>query len=268
MKPLNLDLSTMVARVLLAVLVAATVVLTGLWLRASDALTFVSTLLAVTAGQLIAAGLRGQRIGPPTAASQRFQPLVDTLAAYPGGSILGRAGFKRGVVALAVGFVVAIGSAIVAGLLFASVPMAPLWRSTLALGVVLLPVNGYLAWSRSRQEYTGTRFAGQLADALRQVVRPGDQPSTASAWRRVPTMVRVAVVGVGRTALTLIGRVLIQLAIPAVFATPVSIAAVVVAVITWIAGAPVFAALGRSLTKPTPTPTHDVADVTTTKKVS
>ncbi|WDH78255.1 hypothetical protein PTQ19_12110 [Microbacterium esteraromaticum] len=245
-----LDLSTMVARLLLAVLTAGTIVLLGLWLRTSDALTFVSTLLAVTAGQLITSSLRGERVGPPTAASARFQPLVDALAEYPGGRTLGKPGFKRGVVALGIGLLVAVASAIVEAVLFSTLPMAPLWRNTIALAVVLLPVNLWLALLRSRQQYAGTKFAAGLARALWQVVKPSsaaEGAATPSPWKRVPVLARVSVIGVIRTALTLALRVATQLLIPIIFSTWISIAAVALGVITWIAGAPVFSALGKSL---------------------
>lgn len=250
----NLDLSSMVARVLLALLVALSVTLMGLWLRASDALSFVSTLLAVTISQIIASALRGERIGPPTAAAERFQPLVDTLAEYPGGRMLGTRGFKRGVTAFGIGLVVATGASIISALLFSSMVMAPIWRSTIALGVILLPTNLWLAWTRSKQQFTGTQFAAKLADALREIVKPGSTASdeAATGWQSLPLNARVGVVGVGKTALTLVNRVLIQILIPIIFSGWLSITAVAVVIITWIAGGPVFASLGRTLVKPAP----------------
>ncbi len=255
----QLDLSTMMARLVLALLVAASVTLLGLWLRASDALGFVSTLLAVTISQIAAATLRGERIGAPTAASVRFQPLVDTLAAYPGGRILGSRGFKRGVTAFGIGVVVATGTSIVSAILFNSAPMAPIWRGTVALGLILLPVNLWLAWTRSKQQFTGTQFAAKMADALREVVKPGSTASdeAATGWQSLPANARIGIVGVGKTVFTLVNRVLIQILVPIVFSGWVSIAAVSVVTITAIAGGPVFTQLGKSLMVK---PTHETSE--------
>jgi len=250
MRPQALDLSTMMARVLLAFLTAASIVLLGLWLRTSDALGFVSTLLAVASSQMLTSTLRGDRVGPPTAASRRLQPILDVMADYPGGRQLGSRGFKRGLSALGIGFMVAIGATIVGNVLFSHATLAPLWRGTLALGVILLPVHLWLTWTRSAQQYTGTVFAGKMAAALQQACSPESKQSEIPSWRSVPPLIRVPLASVGKTALTLVNRVLIHLLIPTLFSTVLSILAVSVAVVTAIAGAPAFAAMGRSLRQP------------------
>lgn len=248
----TLDLGPMTARLILALLTAATVVLLGLWLRASSALGLFATFVSVTASTFVAARLRGPRIGPPTAAAERLQPLVDALATIPGGTVVARMGFRQGAVAAGIGFAVAAAEQIVAAVLFESAVMAPLWRGVIALVVVMLPVNAVMAWLRSRQEYEGTRFASNLVDALRQVVSPGADPAS-SVLAGLPSNVRIALAAGGRTAAAVSGRIVVQLAIPAVFSTPLSIAFVVVLTITLIAGGPVFASMGRALRAPTQT---------------
>ena len=242
-----LDLSSMIARVILALLTALTLVLLGLWLRASDALGFFSTLTSVTVSTLIAANLRGARIGPPTAAAQRLQPVVDVLAQYPGGGFVARAGFKRSVVAIGIGLLVATLEQLLLGLFFDGLRLAPLWRGVLALAVVLLPIHAWFGWWRSKQTYTGTKFAGDLAGAVRRAANLDQDAATANPFAQLPPAARIGLGAVGRTALAVVGRIIVQLAIPALFSTPLSIAFVVVATITAIAGGPVFAAIGRTL---------------------
>lgn len=253
-----LDLSAMLARVILALLTALTVVLLGLWLRASDALGFFSTLTSVTVSTLVAANLRGSRIGPPTAAV-RLQPVVDVLQQYPGGGFVARAGFKRSVVAIGIGLLVATGEQLLLGLFFDGLRLAPIWRGVIALSVVLLPVHAAFGWWRSKQTYEGTKFAGDLAGAVRRVANPNQDAATANPFAQLPAAARIGLGAVGRTALAVVGRIVVQLAIPALFSTPLSIAFVVVATITAIAGGPVFAAIGRTLKdKTTATPASPV----------
>ena len=249
MRPQALDLSSMVARVVLAVLTAATVVLLGLALRASDALGFASTLLSVSVSYSVASFLRGERVGPPTAAARRFQPLVDAFGTVPGGRTVGRPAFKRGVTAIGVGLVVATATTIVSSLIFNNLYMAPLWRGVFALAPVLIPVNLFFSWSRSRQTFTGTKFAAGMSTAIYQVAFPTRAPESVM-WSSAPVKVRIATSAGGRTAATLLGRIFVQTLIPVVFGTPLSIAFVAVATITLVAGGPVFLALGRTLRQP------------------
>ncbi|MGC4154483.1 MAG: hypothetical protein QM628_15595 [Propionicimonas sp.] len=258
-----LDLSAMLARVILALLTALTVVLLGLWLRASDALGFFSTLTSVTVSTLVAANLRGRRLGPPTAGAARLQPVVDVLAQYPGGGFVARTGFKRSVVALGIGLLVATGEQLLLVVFFDGLRLAPIWRGVVALTVVLIPVHAAFGWWRSKQQYTGTKFAGDLAGAVRRVVNPAQDAATANPFAQLPPAARVGLGALGRTALAVVGRIVVQLAIPALFSTPLSIAFVVVATITAIAGGPVFAAIGRTLkdktTPAAPAPAAPVA---------
>src|SRR5690606_9456730 len=135
-----LDLSTLMARLLLAVLAAATFALLGLWLREGNALGFAATLVSVAVTWFLMSTLRGQRVGPPTAAAARLQPIVDALAEYPGGKIVAEPGFKRGMTALLVGFVVAGAEHLLGTWLLGGLGLPPLWRGLIALAIILVPV--------------------------------------------------------------------------------------------------------------------------------
>lgn len=235
---------SMAERVILALLVAAAVTLFGLWMRASDLLGFVSTLIAVTASQSLVSHLRGPRLGAPTAAAARLQPLVDVLGQLPGGGFVGRPIFRNGVTALGIGFVVATGEQVVSALLFSQAPMAPLWRGVTAMILVLLPVHVALGFARSKQQYAGTKFAVDMLTAARQVINPNGNPE-AKAFASLPPAARVAGLATVRTASTVVGRITVQLLLPLIFSTPLSIAALVVATVALIAGWPVWVSLGR-----------------------
>lgn len=241
-----LDLSTLMARLLLAVLAAATFALLGLWLREGDALGFAATLVSVAVTSFCMNALRGRRVGPPTAAAARFQPVVDALAEYPGGKIVAEPGFKRGVTALCIGLAVAGAEHLLGSWLLSGTGLPPLWRGLVALAIILLPVYVLMEWLVSKQSYTGTRFASKMLDAIWKVVRPD---STTTPWDDTSLRARVIGFGLARTGVTLGARVVAQVLIPMVFTSWVSIGFVVALIVTSIAGWPLISAAGHALRK-------------------
>ncbi len=259
----QLDLSTMVARVILSLLVATTVVLLGLWLRASSALDFASTTIGVTISAYLAAKIRGERVGGSGAGpvTGRLQPIIDLIATLPVAQGMVRPGAKRFGRALGVGLTTAILESLLVRGPLAGLHMADLGRSVVAMILVILPLQAFLAWWRSRLEFSGSHFQRQVADALRQVIHP--EGSDTVERPDLPLAARVGGYAVAHTAASVLARVIVQVAIPMVFSTPLSIAALAVAIITAIAGGPVWAALGRAVriqpgeapAQPAPTPT-------------
>lgn len=251
-----LDLSTMVARLVLALLAAATFVLLGLWLREGDALGFAATLISVTLSWYAMSALRGQRLGPPTAAARRLQPIVDALAEYPGGRIVGESGFQRGVRAVGVGTAVAVAERLLSSWALSGLGLPPLWGGLIALALILLPVFVLMEWLVSRQSYTGTRFAARMIEAIWKVLHPD---STTTPWAETSQGIKVVGFGAARTAVTLLARVAAQVLIPMVFASWISIGFVVALIVTGIAGWPLIAPIARALRKTTPTTTSKEA---------
>lgn len=243
-----LDLGALVARLVLAALSAATVVFLGLWLREGNALGFAATFTSVALSWYLVNALRGRRLSAPTAAAARLQPIVDALGDFPGGKVFASSEFKRIMVALGVGLAVAGAEQLLSSTLLAAVPLPPLWRGLIALGLILLPVSIAMEWLVSRQSYAGTRFAARMLDAIWQVIHPGADPST-TPWADVSTRARVVGFGVARTVATLGARVVAQVLIPVIFASWMGIGFVVALVVTTIAGWPLFAHAGRSLRK-------------------
>lgn len=250
--PVNnfLDLSTLVARLLLAVLAAGTFALLGLWLREGDALGFASTLMSVTVTWYLVSALRGQRVSGPTAAAARFQPIVDALAEYPGGKIVSDTVFKRAVSAFFVGLVVASAEGLLGNWLLSGTGLPPLWRGFIALAIIILPVYVLMEWLVSRQSYAGTRFASHMLDAVWKVIHPD---STSTPWAGTSQRAQVIGFGLARTMVTLGGRVIAQVVIPMIFTSWVSIGFVVALIVTSIAGWPLIAAGVRALRKNTTT---------------
>ncbi|AXK45945.1 hypothetical protein [Brachybacterium saurashtrense] len=244
-----LDLSTLMARLLLAVLAAATFALLGLWLREGNALGFAATLVSVSVTWFCMSALRGRRVGPPTAAAARLQPVVDALAEYPGGRIVAEPGFKRGVTALCIGIAVASAEHLLGTWLLSGTGLPPLWRGLIALAIILVPVYVLMEWLVSKQTYTGTRFASKMLDAVWKVIHPD---STTTPWADTSVRARVIGFGLARTVFTLGARIVAQVLIPMAFTSWVSIGFVVALIVTSIAGWPLIAAAARALRKTAP----------------
>ena len=241
-----LDLSTLVARLVLALMMGGTFILLGLWLREGEALGFAATLVSVAVTWYLMSSLRGRRVGPPTAAAARLQPLVDALAEYPGGKIVGETGFKRGMGALGVGIVVALVERLLGSWLLSGLGLPPLWRGLVALAIILIPVYILMEWLVSRQSYTGTRFASKMLDAIWKVIKPD---STTAPWAETSLQAKVIGFGLSRVAVTLGARVVTQVLLPLVFTSWVSIGFVLALIVTCIAGWPLIASLIRALRK-------------------
>lgn len=249
-----IDLSTLVARVLLAVLAAATFALLGMWLREGDALGFAATLVSVTVTWYLVSSLRGKRVSGPTAAAARLQPIADALAEYPGGKIISDTVFKRAVSAFFVGLVVATAEGLLGSWLLAGTGLPPLWRGLIALAIIMTPVYILMEWLVSRQSYAGTRFASTMLDAIWKVIHPN---STTTPWADTSLRARVLGFGLARTVVTLGARIVAQVLIPMVFTSWVSIGFVVALIVTSIAGWPLIAAAIRALRKNHTTATAD-----------
>lgn len=241
-----LDLSGLMARVVIALLFGATFTLLGLWLREGNALGFAATLVSVTVTWYTMSTLRGERLGRPTAAARRLQPIVDALAEYPGGKIIGEPGFKRGLSALGVGFVVAGAEGLLGSWLLAGMGLPPLWRGLVALAIIMLPVYVLAEWLVSRQSYTGTRFASKMLEAIWKVIKPD---STATPWADTSVGARVVGFGVARTVVTLGARIVAQVLIPTVFTSWVSIGFIFALIVTCIAGWPLISTVISALRK-------------------
>lgn len=234
-----LDLSTLVARVVLALLTGATFVLLGLWLREGDALGFAATLVSVTVTWYAMSALRGARLGKPTAATARLQPIVDALGEYPGGKIVAEPGFKRAMSALGVGIGVALVERFIGSVLLSGLPIPVLWRGLIALAIILLPVYIVREWLTSKQNYEGTRFASRMLDAFWKVLYPN---STTTPWADTSVKAKVIGFGVARTAVTLAARIGTQILLPMVFSNWMSIGFALALIVTCIAGWPIIKA--------------------------
>lgn len=252
-----LDLSALVARVLLAVLAAATFALLGMWLREGDALGFAATLVSVTVTWYLVSSLRGKRVSGPTAAAARLQPIVDALADYPGGRIISDTVFKRAVSAFLVGLVVASAEGLLGTWLLAGTGLPPLWRGLVALAIIMTPVYVLMEWLVSKQSYAGTRFASHMLDAIWKVIHP---ESTTTPWAGTSQRTQVIGFGLARTGVTLGARVVAQVLIPMVFTSWVSIGFVVALIVTSIAGWPLITASIRALRKNSTTTANETLD--------
>lgn len=231
------DISSILGRLLLAVLVAAAVVAGGLWLKESGTLSFFATFTSVMISSVVASYARGRRIGPPIAVVRRFQGIADVAGKVPYLRWVGGYGFWITIEALITATVVATIEALIAYVLFSRVVMEPLARSSIALALALLPTYGVLSWWRSRNRYEGSQWFGELVTAVRQAIT-GDPEATLVLHR----WVKIAVSTVSRTAFTIVGRVIVQVGLPFIFSTPLSIVFVFLVVIAAVAGIPTWAA--------------------------